>query len=57
SRRQSLVDLLDKQKELGEDLKPIDVNFERAKRCKRALKEMHCDAIVVAKKLGSPIVE
>ncbi|PNX84535.1 hypothetical protein L195_g040597 [Trifolium pratense] len=57
SRRRFLVDLPEKQKELGEDMKPIDASMEKAKRCRKALEEMHHDAVTVAKKLGSPVVE
>ncbi|PNX55446.1 hypothetical protein L195_g049075 [Trifolium pratense] len=51
------MDLLDKQKELGEDLKPIDANVVKAKRAKRALEEMHRIVVVDAKELGGPVVE
>ncbi|PNX83677.1 hypothetical protein L195_g039721, partial [Trifolium pratense] len=56
SRRHSLMDLLGKQEELSEDLKQLEVNSAKAKRCKRAIEEMHLDAIVVAKKLDAPVV-
>ncbi|MCH86310.1 hypothetical protein A2U01_0007165 [Trifolium medium] len=57
SRRHSLVDLLDKQKELREDLKPIEENMAKAKRVKRAMEEMHRIAIADAKDLGGPAIE
>ncbi|CAJ2643144.1 unnamed protein product [Trifolium pratense] len=53
SRRHSLMDLLDKQNELREDLKPIDENMVKAKRVKRALEEMHRIAVADAGELGS----
>ncbi|PNX68673.1 hypothetical protein L195_g064087, partial [Trifolium pratense] len=52
SRRHSLVDLLDKQNELREDLKPIEENMVKAKRVKRALEEMHRIAVADASELG-----
>ncbi|PNX76833.1 hypothetical protein L195_g032792 [Trifolium pratense] len=55
-RSHSLMELLGKQEELGEDLKQIEVNSARAKRCKRAIEEMHLDAVMVAKKLDAPVV-
>ncbi|PNX84104.1 hypothetical protein L195_g040157, partial [Trifolium pratense] len=51
SRRHSLVDLLDKQDELREDLKPIEENMVKAKRVKRALEEMHRMAVADASEL------
>ncbi|PNX86723.1 hypothetical protein L195_g042804 [Trifolium pratense] len=56
TRRHSLVDLLDKQSELKEDLKPIEENLVKAKRVKRALEEMHRIAIVDADGLGSSAI-
>ncbi|PNX91736.1 hypothetical protein L195_g047870 [Trifolium pratense] len=53
SRRHSLMDLLDKQSELREDLKPIEENMVTAKRVKRALEEMHRIAVADAGELGS----
>ncbi|CAJ2652020.1 unnamed protein product [Trifolium pratense] len=57
SRRHSLVDLLDKQGELKEDLKPIEENMVKAKRVKRALEEMHRIAVADADELGRTIFE
>ncbi|PNX63746.1 hypothetical protein L195_g061781, partial [Trifolium pratense] len=42
------MDLLDKQGELREDLKPIEENMVKAKRVKRALEEMHSIAVADA---------
>ncbi|CAJ2679792.1 unnamed protein product [Trifolium pratense] len=56
SRRHSLVDLLDKQGELREDLKPIEENMVKAKRVKRELEEMHRIAVADAGELGSSTI-